>query len=287
MVEYYGDYDSVNYPYEKLDAKFTTATVAVDGTMDEAYSDSSVSRIDNFKGKDGYGLEATTETFGELRTLWNGPDLYLLISVYDSCVKTSTETVPGATTNPAVAGETTVTYPYAGWGGFWDTWAVTTTVETCDSVALAVDLFDDRTTYELDTAGIVTIDALGNMYYYSSSNIPSLGSALGDPSHPEYMDIIKEYAAAPMYDAAGNQTGYCIEVCLSVEGTECSNGTKIGVDLKINDVNDVAKDTTGILMKCFIDVYGSSFIKNVGHTVSNIAEGAVKQFEQIANLTKK
>ena len=55
----------------------------------------------------------------------------------------------------------------------------------------------------------------------------------------------------------------------------------------INDVNDVAKDTTGILMKCFIDVYGSSFIKNVGHTVSNIAEGAVKQFEQIANLTKK
>lgn len=239
MVEYYGSYDSVNYPYEKLDANFTTEGISVDGEMDAAYSASAVSKIDNFKKKDGYGLEPGNQTYGEIRTLWNGPDLFLYISVYDDCVMTCENAKPGATTNPAVAGETTVTYPYASWGGFWTTWAVESTKETSDSVAIAVDLYNDRTTYELDTAGIVTIDPLGNLYYYSSSNIPSLGSALGDPNHPEYMDIIKAYAAAPMYDGVGNQIGYNIEIALSVEGTKRENGTQIGVDVKINDVNNV------------------------------------------------
>lgn len=239
MVEYYGSYDSENYPYEKLDANFTTDEISVDGEMDAAYSASAVSKIDSFKKKDGYGLEPGNQTYGELRTLWNGPDLFLYISVYDDCVMTCENAKPGATTNPAVAGETTVTYPYASWGGFWATWAVESTKETSDSVAIAVDLYNDRTTYELDTAGIVTIDPLGNLYYYSSSNIPSLGSALGDPNHPEYMDIIKAYAAAPMYDGVGNQIGYSIEIALSLEGTKQENGTQIGVDVKINDVNDV------------------------------------------------
>lgn len=244
MVEYYGDYDSVNYPFKELDAKFTTKSVLVDGEMDEAYIDAMVSEIANAKKADGYGLEPAEETRGELRSVWNGPDLYLLVSVYDDCVCTTDNAKPGATTNPAVAGETEISYPYKGWGGFWDTWAVETTKETSDSIALAVDLYNDRTTYELDTAGVVTIDPKGNLYYYSSSNIPSLGSALGDPTHPEYMDIIKGYAAAPMFNEGGKQIGYNVEICLSVEGVEPGNGTQLGVDVKINDVNNIVTSYT-------------------------------------------
>ena len=239
MLEYKGSYDEASYPYEKLDATFTTASITVDGVLEDAYGAAPVSVIDNVKTKEGYGLEPGNQTYGELRTLWDGPVLYLGISVYDDCVLTSTETKTGAVSNPAVAGTSVTTYPYASWGGFWATYAVTESKESCDSVVMAIDLYNDRTDYELDTAGIVTIDALGQLYYYSSSNIPSLGSALGDPNHPEYMNIIKGYAAAPMLDADGEQVGYTVEVALRIEDLELNNGTEIGVDLKINDVNNV------------------------------------------------
>lgn len=242
MVEYYGDYDAVTYPYENIEAKFTSESIQIDGSLEDAYNAANVSRIDNFKNQDGYGLEAGNQTYGELRTLWDGPVLYLGISVYDDCVMTSENTTKGGVSNPAVAGESVTTYPYASWGGFWATYAVTSTKETCDSVAIAVDLFNDRTTYETDTAGIIVVDALGQGYWYSSSNIPSLGSPLGDPNHPEYMNIIKGYAAAPMLDADGNQIGYNIEVGLQIEGVNPQNGTQIGLDLKINDVNNVVTD---------------------------------------------
>ena len=244
MVEYYGDYDAVTYPYENIEANFTSGSIAIDGSLEDAYNASNVSRIDNFKEKDGYGLEPGNQTYGELRTLWDGPVLYLGISVYDDCVMTSENTTTGGVNNPAVAGESVTTYPYAYLGGFWATWAVTETRETCDSVAVAVDLFNDRTTYETDTAGIIVVDALGNGYWYASSNIPSLGSPLGDPDHPEYMNIIKGYASAPILDAAGKQIGYNIEVGLQIEGVDPENGTQIGLDLKINDVNEVVTDYT-------------------------------------------
>ncbi|MBO4824204.1 MAG: hypothetical protein J5487_02295 [Lachnospiraceae bacterium] len=244
MLEYKGSYDEASYPYEKLDATFTTASITVDGVLEDAYGAAPVSVIDNVKTKEGYGLEPGNQTYGELRTLWDGPVLYLGISVYDDCVLTSTETKTGAVSNPAVAGTSVTTYPYASWGGFWATYAVTESKESCDSVVMAIDLYNDRTDYELDTAGIVTIDALGQLYYYASSNIPSLGSALGDPNHPEYMNIIKGYAAAPMLDARGEQIGYTVEVALRIEDLELNNGTEIGVDLKINDVNNVVTGYT-------------------------------------------
>lgn len=238
MVEYYGDYDAVTYPYETTEAKFTSESVQIDGVLEDAYNAADVSRIDNFKNQDGYGLEAGNQTYGELRTLWDGPVLYLGISVYDDCVMTSENTTKGGVSNPAVAGESVTTY--WNWNGY--SIPMTSTKETCDSVAIAVDLFNDRTTYETDTAGIIVVDALGQGYWYSSSNIPSLGSPLGDPNHPEYMNIIKGYAAAPILDADGNQIGYNIEVGLQIEGVNPQNGTQIGLDLKINDVNNIVTD---------------------------------------------
>ena len=238
MIEYYGDYDMNAHPFKTLDSVFTNSSIEVDGVLEDAYNASNVSRIENLKSDKGYGLEQS-ETYGELRSLWDGPVLYMGITVYDECVLTSTETNKGPVSNPAVAGTETVTYPYASWGGFWATWAVTSTKETCDSVAIGVDLYDDRTTYEIDTAGLITIDALGNLYYYHSSNIPSLGSPLGDPEHPEYMNIIKDYAAAPLMDEEGDQIGYNIELALQIEDLRLDNGTKLGFDVKINDINDI------------------------------------------------
>ena len=235
MAEYRGSYDESAFPFERIDAKFTTESINIDGELDDAYNDANVSRIDNFKaGSSDYGLEQE-QTYGELRTLWDGPVLYLGISVYDGCVLTSTETTKGAVSNPAVAGQTTTTY--MNWNGM--SFPITSTKETCDSVAIAVDLFNDRTDYEIDTAGVIVIDALGQLYYYSSSNIPSLGSALGDPTHPEYMNIIKGYAAKPIYDDENKQIGYNVEVALQVEGLNPNNGTEIGLDIKINDINKI------------------------------------------------
>ncbi len=241
MVEYHGSYDADNFPYERLNAEFTTSPITVDGILEDAYNVSAASRIDNAKAADdkGYG-EEQQQTYGELRALWDGPVLYLGISVNDGCVLTSTETTKGGVGNPAVAGVSETTY--ISYGGY--SFPTTTTRETCDSVAIAVDLFNDRTDYEIDTAGVIVIDALGQLYYYSSSNIPSLGSALGDPNHPEYMNIIKDYAAAPKYDEAGNQIGYNVEIALQIEDLKPNNGTEVGIDIKINDVNDIVTGYT-------------------------------------------
>ena len=233
MVEYHGSYDAANFPYERLNAEFTTSAITVDGILEDAYNASTASRIDNAKAADakGYGLEQQ-QTYGELRALWDGPVLYLGISVYDGSVITSTETKKGAVGNPAAAGiEVT-----EGWSK--------KVKDTADSVVIAVDLYNDKTDYEIDTAGLVAIDALGQLYYFSNSNIPSLGSPLGDPNHPEYMNIIKGYAAAPMYDDENKQIGYNVEVALQIEDLKPNNGTEVGIDVKINDVNDIVTGYT-------------------------------------------
>ena len=233
MVEYHGSYDAANFPYERLNAEFTTSAITVDGILEDAYNASTASRIDNAKAADakGYGLEQQ-QTYGELRALWDGPVLYLGISVYDGSVITSTGTKKGAVGNPAAAGiEVT-----EGWSK--------KVKDTADSVVIAVDLYNDKTDYEIDTAGLIAIDALGQLYYFSNSNIPSLGSPLGDPNHPEYMNILKGYAAAPMYDGENNQIGYNVEVALQIEDLKPNNGTEVGIDVKINDVNDIVTGYT-------------------------------------------
>ena len=53
------------------------------------------------------------------------------------------------------------------------------------------------------------------------------------------------------------------------------------------DSKKVAKDTMGILMKCFIDEFGNNIIKNVSKTVSDIKDEAVKHLDKVTSAIKK
>lgn len=243
IIKYQGSYDSALYPQKELDAKFTADKVVIDGILEDAYENAPVSKIENLKLKSEDSYEEGKETYGEISAVWDGPTLYLGIKVYDSDVIRSTG-LGGESTNPAIAAETETTYPYAYLGGFWATWGVTSTKNEGDSIELGFDLHNDKVVYETDTQGVVTIGADGHMYYYHSSNIPSLGSPLGDPKHPEYMDRITGYASAPLYDGEGNEIGYTVEVGLAIENVDAvyaDNGLTFGVDVKINDYQNVIK----------------------------------------------
>ncbi|MCR4729212.1 MAG: hypothetical protein K5796_11290 [Lachnospiraceae bacterium] len=215
FIEYYGSWDRNANPEKRTNANFTSAVIEVDGKLDEAYETAEVSRIENvkFKNQASYGNEDVT--YGELRTLWDGPVLYAAVSVYDGdVVFDAAKTVKGAQTSQSKL--TGVAY---------------------DSIVLGFDLYNDRTNYETDVAGAILINPDGTYAYFRNSNIPSLSSPLGDPNHPEYMNVIKAIGGDYMYDEDEKPIGYVIEIALQIEGVKPSNGTEFGLELKINDIN--------------------------------------------------
>ena len=238
IIKYQGAYDPAAYPQKDLDAVFTSESMVIDGKLDEAaYASAPVSEIANVKAASAqHAYESGKETHGELRAVWDGPVLYLGIDVYDADVIRTTGT-GGATANPAIAAKEVKT------STDWTTWQTTVTpVDPGDSIELGFDLHNAKVVYETDTQGAVTIGADGHLYYYHSSNIPSLGSPLGDPEHPEYMDRIRGYAVSPLLDGEGKEIGYTVEVGLQIENvdsTNAGNGLTFGVEIKINDYQNV------------------------------------------------
>ncbi len=236
IIKYQGAYDPAAYPQKDLNAVFTSESMVIDGRLDEAaYASAQVSSISNVKAASAqYAYESGKETRGEIRAVWDGPVLYLGIDVYDADVIRTAGT-GGESGNPAVAGVTKTEL-------LWGFWPVTTTEDPGDSIELGFDLHNDKVVYETDTQGVVTIGADGHLYYYHSSNIPSLGSPLGDPQHPEYMDRIRGYAVSPLLDGEGKEIGYTVEVGLQIENvdsTNAGNGLTFGVEIKINDYQNV------------------------------------------------
>ncbi len=217
IVYYKGAYDPATYPQKSLDSVFTTDAIAVDGVMDAAYGGAPASAIGNVKelGNLQYaqtpGLNPTT---GILRSVWDGPVLYLFVEVTDE--SPMTQTAPPAnggamTAKPAVPTDR-------------------------DSVVFAFDLWNEKVVYETDTSAVFTVDSSGNLTFFRSG-IPSLGSVHADPTHPEYTNRIKGYSATP------TATGYNVELALQIEGTEPGNGTTFGVDVQISNVENLAART--------------------------------------------
>ncbi|MCR4587866.1 MAG: hypothetical protein K5682_05610, partial [Lachnospiraceae bacterium] len=233
-----GGYDPASYPAKTLDASFTQESIVLDGVLEDAYHNASSSKIQNVKPVDSYVYPEGGETSGELYALWDGPNLYLGIEVTDaSVVKESEYKSKGAVgDNPAIPSKKVLT-GYMEWFGFQ--FPQYSNVPDMDSVEIGIDLFHDQTVYETDTKGIVTVDAAGNFYYFRNSNIPSLGCPLADPQHPEYRDLIKGYAVSDRLDEDGNVIGYTVEIAFHIEETAMTNGTEIGVDIKINDASEV------------------------------------------------
>lgn len=223
FVKYVGNYNAVQYPQEQLNAAFTTDTIAVDGAEDAAYGATQESRIDHLKAMNGYTYAQGSETYGYLKSVWNGPELYILVEVHDSTPVRNASAQGGASSaNPAVPTD-------------------------CDSVEFAVDLYDDKVTNETDTIGDFTISSSGVLSYYANASIPSLSSVMADPNHPEYTNIIDSYAAKDLYASDGTTViGYTVELALHIESTEMTNGTKLGLDIGISDAATVGGNTARI-----------------------------------------
>lgn len=224
IIDYVGNYKATLYPQRELKAFFTTNNITVDGIVDTAYADALESVIDNFKVKTDqtdYVYAVGSEPGGVLRALWDGPMLYLLVQVRDATPMRGTRASEGAMTiKPAIPAD-------------------------CDSVQFGFDLYNDKVPYETDTIGMFTVGSNGALYFYRNPGIPSLGSVMADPIHPEYMNRIKSYAAHNVYAADGATViGYNVEVALHIEKTKLENGRAFGIDVSINDVADNVTLTT-------------------------------------------
>ncbi|NLO38855.1 MAG: hypothetical protein GX115_05220, partial [Ruminiclostridium sp.] len=218
FVYYKGSYDPEANPQENLNSVFTAEAISVDGVRDEAYNSAPASSIDNVKLLSGMqnaqNPQAQPPT-GTLRSVWDGPVLYLLVEVVDE-TRIIGENAPangGAmTSKPAVPKDR-------------------------DSVVFGFDLYNDKVVYETDTTAVFTIDSSGNLTFFRSSNIPSLGSVHADDTHPEYTNRIKSYSATT------TENGYNVELALQIEGTGLQNDTQFGVDVQICNVQNLT-DTT-------------------------------------------
>ena len=183
MIPYTANYDSSAWPQKQMNAVFTSDEIIVDGIADEAYENAESSRIENVIPVGGYEYPDGEQSYGILRLLWDGPVLYLLVEVYDVTPHRGTGAEKsGPTGNPAVP-------------------------KTLDSVTFGIDLYNDKVLYETDTIGTFTIGSDGELYYYRNANIPSLGTPMADPIHPEYQNRIKEYAVADLQDETGGGNG--------------------------------------------------------------------------------
>jgi len=208
IIPYKGNYDEAAFPQNTMDTTFTPEPLVVDGIMDEAYALCAPSAIDNQKNK--LAGEDAAIAVGTLYSAWNGSILYVLVEVDDTTLQT-TETVEEALgSNPAIP---TVT----------------------DSVSIGIDLYHDEVAYETDTIGTFNIDANGTLHYYRNGMIPSLGSVIGDPIHPEYQNRISGYAASLRTDEAGNAIGYTVEAAIQIEELGIENGKIFGFEVQIND----------------------------------------------------
>ncbi|MFA9379431.1 MAG: sugar-binding protein [Acetanaerobacterium sp.] len=213
FVPYVGNYDAAANPQKNLDALFTTDAITVDGVMDDAYA-SSTSAIENLKPQGDYSYADGASPGGNIHAVWNGPVLFLLVEVHDTT---------------AVRG----TLPDEG-GALADSPATPT---DRDSVQFGLDFYNDKVMNETDTAGMFTISSNGALYFYRNAGIPSLGSVMADPIHPEYTNFIESYAAQDVYDADGKTViGYNVEVAINVEKALPENDTTFGVDAQISDV---------------------------------------------------
>jgi hypothetical protein len=218
ILDYVGNYNATLHPQRRVDALFTSNAITVDGLADEAYSQAPKSVIENFKARTDhtdYAYAAGSEPSGVLRAVWDGPILYLLVEVKDATPVRGTKGSAGAMINkPAVPADR-------------------------DSVQFGFDLYNDKVPYETDTAGMFSIGSDGALYFFRNTGIPSLGSVMADPTHPEYMNRIASYAAHDVFAGDGKTIiGYNVEVALHIENLRRENGRTFGIDVSINDVAD-------------------------------------------------
>ncbi|CAI6087081.1 sugar-binding protein [Cohnella sp. JJ-181] len=201
-------------PSKSLSASFTSANIAVDGMQDAAYHTAEPSRIEHAKNATATA-SVTSATYGELRAVWDGPVLYLLVDVHDATKSRSASTDTGlqqnATNNPALR----------------------------DSVVFGLDFWNDKVDKFQDDDGLFTISANGNLTYLLNAGVNNHSSVHAYPQNREYSNRIKSYAASETAD------GYRVELALQIEGAALANGTSFGVEVAISDSPAEGASRTG------------------------------------------
>ncbi|MEV4758355.1 sugar-binding protein [Micromonospora sp. NPDC049559] len=191
-------------PSEQLRSQFTTKSVTVDGRADRAYDSARPARIAHAKNATATA-DATTATHGELRSVWDGPVLYLLVEVHDATRSRGAATDKGlrqdAANDPALR----------------------------DSVVFGLDFWNDKVDKFEDDDGLFTISANGNLTYQFNQFVNNHSSVHAYPENREYTNRISGYAAAETTD------GYTVELALQIEGAKLRNGTRFGVEVALSD----------------------------------------------------
>ena len=203
IIPYIGAYDAQTYPPSDISSDFSSVSVSVDGFKDDCYQNAWV-----------IPAVPNGNASAMLSTCWNGTQLFLYIEVDDVTVQRGTTVDDALDSTPARPAN-------------------------CDSVTIGIDLYNDKVVYETDTIGTFNIDANGMLHYYRNNFIPSLGSVMADPIHPEYQNRIASVAAADRYDANGVIIGYAIEAAIHIENLNIGNGTVFGLEVQVNDAASI------------------------------------------------
>lgn len=193
-------------PPENLTAQFVpsnpdgTSRIVVDGVRDAAYASSPVALIDNAKNA-AANADAVSLTKGELRSVWDGRTLYLLVEVTDST----------PANNPALPA----------WGA--------SSATNFDGVEFALDFWNDKVDKFEDDDGLFTISRDGRLTYVPNAGVVNHQSVHAFKDGREYTNRIKDYKVV------STPTGYAVELALQISGTPLVNGTALGLDVMISD----------------------------------------------------
>ena len=140
-------------------------------------------------------------THGELRLVWDGHLLYLLVEVSDD--------TPSFDLN------------LPDWG--------TGNGSEFDGVEFALDFWDDKRDKFEDDVGLFTISRDGKSTYAANRGVINHQSVHAFKDDREYTNRIKDFKVV------STPTGYTVESPLQISGAKLANGTKFGLDVMIGD----------------------------------------------------
>ena len=201
----------ITAPRAQANATFTTEAIAVDGVKDAAWDAATSYPIGNTFNTAMTDAAPLATATGTMRTLWDGPVLYVLVEVAGDATKSDTGT-PN-----------------------WNTGAYT---PNTDGLFVNMDVFNDQWGLETDTQGVFFLGAnpaLTAVTSFNNAGIPSLGSFF-NPAHQDYSNRLKAFKSSGYVDG-----GYTYEIALQMEGwgdayqRPLTNGTTVGLELGIFD----------------------------------------------------
>lgn len=200
-------------PRAQAEARFTARPIVVDGVREAAWEKARRYPIAN-RFDAGMSMAAPgASAHGEMRLLWDGPVLYVLVEV--SGDRTPSDAAKPAWSRPAYAAES-------------------------DGLYVFLDVYNDQWGVETDTQGVFFLGAnpaLTSVVSYSNGGIPSLGSFF-HPAHQDHSPRLQAFRSSGYHDSGIN---YTYELALQIGGWgdawthKLVNGSTVGLEVAIAD----------------------------------------------------